>query len=101
MQTACTKFKPHQEPGWRLRISGEPVRNIVCGPQFPQFLGNEKGFRKEFYEPSLPSQKPYLPHSTWLYWSEFGSTMGALSCPRGGKMGVYGVGKGKSRLEPN
>jgi hypothetical protein len=37
------------------------------------------------------TQEPYLPYFTWLYWPEFGSTMGALSCPEGGKMGVLGV----------
>ena len=44
------------------------------------------------FENGLPSQKPSLPDYTWVYWSENGSTMGALSCPERGITGVSEVG---------
>jgi hypothetical protein len=97
-QTASPKLRPHPKPGRILRISGRPIRTMRYGLRL---LGNKQGFRKEFYECSLPSPEPSLPHSTWLYWSEFGSTMGALPCPEGGKTGVYGVGSSKLGRKPN
>ena len=97
MQTASPEFRLHPNYGG-ARISEGPIRTIRHGPRG---LGNKQGIRKEFHERSLPSQEPSLPHSTRLYWSEFGSTMGALSCPKGGKTGVFGVGSSKLDLEPN
>ena len=49
----------------------------------------------EIPQHEIATKEPSLPHSTWLYWSEFGSTMGALSCPERGKIGGVGVGPGK------
>jgi hypothetical protein len=77
---------------------GGPHRDCTV---WPGCRDHKKGFRLKLYEHSLPSQELSLPHSTWLYWSEFGSTMGALSCLEGGKMGVFGVGSSKLRREPN
>jgi hypothetical protein len=88
----------HSHVGVEFGTRGEPIGAIRQGPRM---LGNKKDFRLKFYERSLPSQELSLPHSTWLYWSEFGSTMGALSCPEGGKMGVSRVGSSKLGPEPN
>ena len=81
MQTASPEFRSALKTRVEIENKRGTYRTIRHGPRFPD---NKEGFRKEFYERSLPSQEPSLPHSTWFYWSEFGSTMGALSCPRRG-----------------
>jgi hypothetical protein len=91
MQVASPEYKWHPKTSVEIENYGGPIRTRRHAP----------GLRNEFYDRSLLSQEPSLPHSTWLYWSEFGSTMGALSRPEGGKMGVFRVGSSKLSREPN